>query len=219
MDDTIRKRLDDLLRIPRLGALHVTMQETYRNAPVFAHGWDHIHRVLVNTLLIAARLQDEPEPDMEIVVPAALLHDIGFLYNSDPYVHHLTGAEHCHTYLGAWNATEIGLIEGCIRMHKGMMARFNTKPTTLEERIVCDADLLEKCGYIGLMQGVRTFAEFGEGKHPEYRSLLEIAKHLMPLRDIEFFTSAGRSLADERGGLALRADAYKAAAMEMEVYY
>lgn len=219
MDDGIRKRLDDLLRIPRLGALYVTLEEMYRKAPVFAHGWDHIHRVLVNSLLITERLQGEPEPDMEIVVPAVLLHDIGFLYNPDPYVHHLTGAEHCHIYLGAWNVQEVGLIEGCIRMHKGMMARFNTKPTTLEERIVCDSDLLEKSGYIGLMQGVRTFAEFGERSHMEYRSLNEIAKHLMPLRDIEFFTSAGRKMADERGGLALRADFYKAAAREMEAYY
>lgn len=218
MDDTIRKRLDDLLRIPRLGALYVSLKETYRNAPVFAHGWDHIHRVLVNSLLIAERLMDEPKPDWEIVVPAVLLHDIGFLYNPDPYVHHLTGAEHCHTYLGAWNATEIGLIEGCIRMHKGMMARFNTTPTTLEERIVCDADLLEKSGYIGLLQGVRTFVEFGEGKHAEFRSLYEIATHLMPLRDIEFFTSAGRAIADGRGGLALRADVFKAAAEELEAY-
>lgn len=218
MDDLIRKRFDDLLQIPRLGALYMNLKEIYRNAPVLAHGWDHIHRVMVNALLIVDRQQKESEPNMEIVVPAVLLHDIGFLYNPDPYVHHLTGAEHCHIYLGLWNDSEIGLIEGCIRMHKGMMARFNTKPSTLEERIVCDADLLEKSGYIGLLQGLRTFVEFGEGKHPEYRSLYKIATHLMSLRDLEFFTSSGRDLANERGGLALRADVFKAAAQELEVY-
>jgi hypothetical protein len=38
------------------------------------------------------------------VSPAILLHDVGFLYDPDPYSHHLIGGEKSHTWLTDWSA-------------------------------------------------------------------------------------------------------------------
>lgn len=218
MNDDVKQRLAQALDTSqRLRRLYDRLKVMYESSSLFAHGWDHIHRVLLNALWIIG--QSEEEVNVEVVIAATLLHDIGFLYNLDPYVHHEVGAKHCHIFLDEWDSEEIRAIEGCILKHKGMMPKFNIRPTSIEERIVCDADLLEKSGYIGLMQGIRTFVEFGEGTQRKYRSLYEIAANLMKIREIEFFTSAGKALSQERGDFALRADVMTAALRELECYH
>ena len=52
-------------------------------------------------------------------------------------------------------------IADCIKSHKGKYPGFDFEPESLEARVVHNADIIEKTGWIGVLQGVRTFAEFG----------------------------------------------------------
>ncbi len=216
MKESIRNKMHEILEIPRMNRLYERVRKTYEDSSLFAHGWDHIHRTLVNAFMIAEEMDNA---DYDIFVPAMLLHDIGFIYDHNPTVHHLTGADNCRAWLDEWNDEERAKIESCIRKHKGMMEGFNTRPGTIEECIVCDSDLLEKTGHIGILQGVRTFIEFGEGYYPKYRTLNEIAKHLQGVKDLEFFTEPGRAIADNRGGMQVRLNVFTKAMEEMKNYH
>ena len=84
------------------------------------------------------------------------------------------------------------------------MEEWKTVPETVEQKIVCDADLLEKVGHIGLVQGVRVFTEFGATFAPRFNSLSGVAEVLTRSRTVQFYTRKGRELAMERGGIEVR---------------
>jgi len=64
-------------------------ENTISNSEIATHNFDPIFRDLVNAVYIGER----EKTYMDIVSPSIVLHDIGFLYNSDPSVHHLVGAQ------------------------------------------------------------------------------------------------------------------------------
>ena len=70
-----------------------------------------------------------------------------------------------------------------------------------------DADLLEKTGKIGILQGVRSYLEFGLGgltDHRDYKSLYAIVKRRADLDNVSFYTAAGSKIAARRGGIQFR---------------
>ena len=215
VDQFIHPILKPYLSSPRTSALYNAVSRRYVEVAIPAHGWDHIYRCLINAVTIG----ETEDCRMEIVVPAMLLHDIGFIYNPDPLQHHLLGAEKSYEWTGAWTQSERDDIAGCIRKHKGNEREFRTLPETVEQKIVCDADLLEKVGYIGIVQGIRTYVEFGESCWPEYRSLYKIVDQLKDYADVQFYTSKGRAIAETRGSVEIRKDIYNRAEMEMRFYY
>ena len=198
----------------RITDLFVKLYRKYETVSLLAHGWDHIFRVLKNAL----RLSDSIKCRKDIIIPASLLHDIGFLYDPDPMNHHEIGAKKSYEWTGAWSAEDRKEIAECIRRHKGNMKGFDIRPETNEQKVVCDADLLEKVGYIGIIHGIRTYDEFAENCWPRYKMLYEIVKHLAELRELEFSTDLGKSIAEERGGVLLRADVYAKARDELRPY-
>lgn len=200
---------------PRISELLVKLETLYADVALPAHGWDHIGRCVNNAIVIG----EAESADMNIVVPAMLLHDIGFLSDPDPKGHHLRGAQESLNWTTAWSEDERMSISSCITRHKGASKGFDTPPDSLEQKVVCDADMLEKVGYIGVVQGTRTFVEFGETCWPQYRSLLEITSHLGSTDDVVFYTDKGRELASERGGTELRKVIFKKAEEELRLYY
>jgi len=87
---------------------------------------------------------------------------------------------------------------------RDLYSQVNTAPDTIEQKIVCDADLLEKVGYIGVVQGLRVFIEFGASFAPEFSTLSALAEVLTRLTSVQFYTKKGRQLAEERGGVDVR---------------
>lgn len=199
----------------RISELLQKLEIRYADVALPAHGWDHIGRCVANAIQIG----EAESANMNIVVPAMLLHDIGFLSNPDPNGHHLRGAEESLNWTSAWSKEDQKDISSCIARHKGASKGFDTPPVSLEQKVVCDADMLEKVGYIGVIQGTRTFVEFGETCWPQYRSLFEIASHLGSTGDVEFYTDKGRELARERGGTELRKVIFQKAEEELRLYY
>ena len=199
----------------RIDELYRKLGERYSDVKLPAHGWDHISRTVASAITIG----EEEGARMDIVVPSMLLHDIGFLSDPDPEGHHLRGAESSYGWTELWSPEDRDAIADCIARHKGEVEGFGTIPNSVEQRVVCDADMLEKIGYIGVMQGTRTFVEFGESCRPKYRSLLEIAIHLGREEEVKFYTTKGSMMAKDRGGSGLRSEIFRKAEEELRHYY
>ena len=123
-----------------------------------AHNWEHAYRDVFNAIVIG----EAENADMHIVLPAAAMHDIGFLYGATGKTHGAIGADKLAEFLkdGGIHCSDedTSRIASCIRTHKGSM--HDEKPETLEAKVVADADLLEKFGPFGVYSGLRTYGEF-----------------------------------------------------------
>lgn len=128
-----------------------------------AHDREHIYRVLNNALKIA---EGESGVDMDVLVCACLLHDIGRQAQlQDPTL--------CHAAVGSRMAYDHLLEEGftvefaekvssCIRTHR---FRKDDPPGSPEAKILFDADKLDVVGAIGI---ARTLAYQGTVSAPMY---------------------------------------------------
>jgi uncharacterized protein len=149
MDENVLARLSEVARARAAG-----------NGP--AHDFSHVRRVVAT----ARRIGSAEGADLEIVVPAALLHEL-FNYPKDHPQSSLSGevcadhaaqllrSEHCPDHL-------IAAICDCIRNHA--FSRGIT-PATIEGKVLQDADRLDAIGAIGI---ARCFATLGEMRSPLY---------------------------------------------------
>ena len=212
-----RKQLEGHLADKRIKLIHDSVKTAFESRDFIAHNWDHIYRDTIN----AIRVGEAEGADMQIVVPAILLHDIGFLYDSNPAVHHRIGAEKCAEWLIGWGPAEKAAITACILSHKGNMSGFGVEPSSLEARVVHDADLLEKIGKIGILQSVMTYVEFGLGgveHHQVHKNLYAIVKRGADIGELKFYTRTGKELSAERGGHRVRREFFNELLAELEEY-
>jgi len=212
-----RKRLEGYLVDERIKMVHDSVKTAFESQDFLAHNWDHIYRDTINAVWIG----EAEGADMQIVLPAILLHDIGFLYDPDPAVHHILGAEKCADRLGDWSAAERQKIADCILSHKGAMPGFEVEPPSLEAKVVHDADLLEKIGKIGILQVVRTYMEFGQrglAGHQDYKNLYAIVKRRAGFKNLAFYTRTGEEIAAQRGGHQIRQEFFNDLLGELEKY-
>jgi uncharacterized protein len=135
-----------------------TKQRFHAASHLGAHNWEHAYRDVLNAIVIG----EAEKADMSIVLPAAAMHDIGFLYGATGKTHGGIGAENLADFLREahidYPADMIEKMAACIRTHKGSM--HSEKPESLEAKVVADADLLEKFGPFGIYSGLRTYSEF-----------------------------------------------------------
>ncbi len=128
-----------------------------------AHDREHVYRVLHNAVRIA---QSEPDADVEVIIAAALLHDISRPEQlADPAVDHaLHGAEKAYSFLLEQGFAEefCAHVRDCIQTHR---FRKSSPPATLEAKILFDADKLDVTGAIGI---ARTLQYSGETGRPIY---------------------------------------------------
>ncbi|MDD3647519.1 MAG: HD domain-containing protein [Candidatus Dojkabacteria bacterium] len=193
--------------------LYTKVENEFEERGPIAHNWDHIYRDIINAIWIG----EAENANMDIVFPAIVLHDIGFIYNPDPSIHHQIGSEKCIEWLDDWDEKERKLIQSCILCHKGKNMEFKIEPTTLEEKVVYDADQLEKMGYAGLFGSVRVGVEFAESTLPELKSLYEITKLFKDMSPIQLYTKKAKEIAKKKGGLKF--DLFKRAYEELKEYY
>lgn len=133
-------------------------RQAFEKSNLTAHNWEHSYRDALNAVVIG----EAEGADMSIVLPAAVMHDIGFLYGATGKTHAAVGADKLSEFLAEhgleYPEESASHIAECIRTHKGSM--HDEKPKTLEAKVVCDADLLEKFGIFGIYSGIRTHTEF-----------------------------------------------------------
>ncbi|MDP9320940.1 MAG: HD domain-containing protein [Chloroflexota bacterium] len=122
-----------------------------------AHNWEHIYRDTLNAIVIG----EAEGADMGVVLPAIVMHDIGYLAGPEKG-HGPRGAEMLPDYLKtagiAYSTEEIEKQATCIHTHKGSW--WGEHPEGLEAKVVADADLLAKFGPLGIYQTLRALGEF-----------------------------------------------------------
>ncbi len=130
-----------------------------------SHDFEHAARVLAN----AERIASLEGGDLEIIIPAALFHDL-IVYPKDhpdrfkSQADSAAEAEKILNDLYDFNKEKIEAIKTCIiecSFSKGIL------PELLESKILQDADGLEATGAISIM---RTYSSTGQMKRPFYNS-------------------------------------------------
>lgn len=128
-----------------------------------SHGFDHINRVLN----LAVKIGKKEKADLDIVIPAALFHDIIVHRKDSPESKNETEesaemAGHILREIKKFPQEKIPLIQKCIRecsFSKGIMAE------TIEGKVLQDSDRLESVGAISIM---RTYSSGGQMGRPLY---------------------------------------------------
>lgn len=120
-----------------------------------SHGMDHTDRVFVLCIVIGRK----EGAVMDILLPAALLHDIARpLEREKGLPHEREGARMAGEFLASigFNQDLIPSITSIIRTHRFQSAE---EPESLEAQILSDADKLDAMGATGI---ARTFLRAGE---------------------------------------------------------
>ena len=130
-----------------------------------AHDAGHIYRVLGTALTLA---DSEPETDLDILVAACLLHDVGRqeeLKNGTD--HALTGGDMAYDFLLSlgWESQRAQWVRRCIQSHR---YRNELIPDTIEAKILFDADKLDAAGPIGVARTIQFGVTLGDAE-PLYR--------------------------------------------------
>jgi uncharacterized protein len=140
-----------------------------------SHDFEHALRVLSN----AEKINKKENGDLEIVVPAALFHDL-VVYPKNHPDKHRSQEESAKATAGilkeidGFSEEKIEKVKTCIlecSFSKGII------PKLLESKILQDADGLEATGAISIM---RTFASTGQMKRPFYHSADPFCRHREP---------------------------------------
>lgn len=174
-----------------------------------AHGWDHAERVWMLCRHIGAL----EGADQEVLEMAALLHDIGRAQEK------ASGGKVCHAASGAERARRIMEEQGvapetaervahCIAAHR--FRGRNSRPETLEARVLFDADKLDALGAVGVGRAFLFAGEVGARLHnPEVdiartrsysredTAYREFWVKLRKVRD-RMLTGTGRRMAEDR---------------------
>ncbi len=195
--EKIYAELNRLLEKPRLRKLYQAAEAAFKEKDPIAHNWEHVCRDVLNAVWIGL----EEGADMNIVMPAMILHDLGYVTHShDPRQHPLHGSRECYRFLGDWSPEERKKISACIQKHKGKYPGFDhPEPQTLEEKIVCDADQVDKFGWVGFTQMMKVYVEYGYLMGLErYKTLAGLAEAMTHLNTVTLYTETGKRLAAER---------------------
>lgn len=140
-----------------------------------SHDFLHAKRVL----MLAESIQKKEGGDMEVLFPAALFHDAVIYPKNNPKskLAPEESAEFIAKKLEATNKYPKGKIEKVKTAILECSFSKGTKPSTLESKILQDADRLEATGAISIM---RTFSSTGQMNRAFYHSDDPFAKKRNP---------------------------------------
>ena len=128
-----------------------------------AHDIHHVYRVLNAAVDIAGY---EDAVDMDVLVAASLLHDIGRerQFAEPGLCHAQVGSQMAYEFLvsRSWAVEKALHVKECIAAHR---YRSNSVPESMEAKILFDADKLEAAGAIGI---ARTLIYEGQVGEPLY---------------------------------------------------
>lgn len=127
-----------------------------------AHNFDHVMRVYKLSLLLA---KDEEEVDLDVLIPATLLHDIARVKESKDKTgktdHAILGSDMAEKILREleYEEDKIEKIKHCIASHR---FRSGNEPKSIEAKILFDADKLDAIGAIGIARCFMLAGQFGQ---------------------------------------------------------
>lgn len=117
-----------------------------------AHDKEHVYRVLYLSLEIA---KSEIDVDMDVLIAACLLHDIGreAQFINPKLCHAMVGGNMAYDYLieSGWNIQKAEQVKNCITTHR---YRNDNPPNTIEAKILFDSDKLDVTGTLGIARSL-----------------------------------------------------------------
>ncbi|MCM3079710.1 HD domain-containing protein [Brevibacillus invocatus] len=162
-----------------------------------AHDWQHNLRVMA----MCERIGREEGADMALLRLAALLHDIGRAEERRTGECH---AEISARIAGEWlreegmDSEQIMLVQKAILAHR---FRKESPPTSLEEKILFDADKLDSIGAIGVARAFAYSGVIGQPIHAalpdQHTPFHEYEWKLVRIKD-RLYTATARQIAEER---------------------
>jgi uncharacterized protein len=189
--------------------INITEARRHYESADAVHDFDHVLRVLA----LAERIGQAEGADLEIVRTAALLHDVGRAQaEAEDLDHAAVAASRAREILAGQPPARVEAVVHAIAAHR---FRTGSEPTTLEARVLFDADKLDAIGAVGV---ARAFAYGGargqrlwvsvesvdlarwqeEGDDPDaHTPIHEFVVKLSRIKE-RLFTSTGRSVAEER---------------------
>jgi len=166
--------------------LEAIRAEVRKRLPLYGtHGFEHTERVYQT----CSYLGNGVGADLSILLPAALLHDVG--RGADD--HALASAEIARQILEAtgYERDRVEAVVEAISTHSFSGER---APTTLEAKILSDADKLDAMGALGVYRAAMYSAEHGR---PVKEFIAHFHEKLLKLRD-RMFTPEARRMAESR---------------------
>lgn len=179
-----------------------------------AHDKEHIYRVLFVALDIASQ---EELNNYDVLISACLLHDIGRQeqFENPKLCHAIVGAEKAYHFLikNKFNSDFAKQVASCIKAHR---FRTDNPPTSIEEKILFDADKIDVTGTLGI---ARTILYKGQVNEPLYSvdedgnvldgsgdieaSFFQEYKHKLENLYSKFYTKRGTEIAAQRRSAAV----------------
>lgn len=193
-----------------------------------AHDKEHVYRVLYFAADIAGT---ESGADMDVLLAACLLHDIGRAeqYKDPKASHALVGSRKAYEFLKnlQWPEARAAHVRDCVAAHR---FRGDTEPESIEAKILFDADKLDAAGTLGiartlLYQGIVSQplytldaqGEISDGARDKQPSFFREYKYKLEKVYGKFYTRRGKQLADERKSSA--AAFYESMLLEVRACY
>ena len=141
------------------------------------HDFDHVMRVY----RLAETLAKKEGADLEVVRAAALLHDAQSASGSEDLrlEHHEAAAAFAKRVLKeeGWSEKRINAVQDCILTHR---FRAGLSPTTLEAKVLFDADKLDAIGAIGAARALAFAVLDGQPLHAEPSAVFQKTLEVEP---------------------------------------
>ena len=140
-----------------------------------SHSWEHTLRVF----RLCERIGAKEDVDMEVLLVAACLHDIGRCYqdaSNGRICHAEKGAELAAPLIGPLNLSndQKENILHCIRSHR---FRGQTPPRTIEAQVLFDADKLDAIGAVGIARTFQFAGEVGARLHNSHANIKDTSPY------------------------------------------
>ena len=150
------------------------------------HGLEHARRVLKLCMLIA----EKERGDIDIIIPAAMLHDIGRDNRKD---HAKSSAKKASKILEKLGYSK-DRIDHIVRVIEEHSFSANRVPSSKEAKILSDADKLDALGAIGIARVFMTSVVLNRGIK---EALMHFHEKILKLPD-KMYTQTGKKIAKKR---------------------
>jgi len=178
-----------------------------QTAKLGLHAWPHVQRVLHLCTVLSKFEGENPAVDLDVLRIAALLHDVAkHLEKADSSTDHGdVGASMAESFLKSIDFEEekIQLVCHAIRVHT-----HREEPTSIEAKILHDADFLDKLGAVGIATVFikacltnTTIEEVAEAFEAENSTKSYVALHIRWLKKPHLYTKTAQDMAVKRNAI------------------
>lgn len=166
-------------------------------ASIFANStqkkyWQHTKRVLA----YARRIGLEEGANLEVLLPAVLLHDVGMTIDSG-FPSHIGKSK----LLGRPILIDLGYDEASVAKILQVLAAHHPRPgemlDSVEEKVLFDADNMEIIGVFGVLRWIGTFPSTTEELMNSIDLFLGIVRKCIDARGSLFFTKTASRMGDK----------------------